>query len=136
MQKKHGEHGGVAVVDGANVAYEETTDDGTPKVSNLVAMRKALENAGLDPIVVVDASLRHEVDDPDQLEALFDDHRVRQAPAGSDADGFVLAIAREHDGMVVSNDQFDAYRDEFPDLDERRLPFMIVRGEVYLEQDG
>ena len=125
----------VAVVDGANVAYEEATDSGDPKVSNLVAMRSELERAGYDPIIVVDASLYHSVDDPAQLEALLDDHRVHQAPAGTDADVFVLAIAAEQDAVVVSNDQFETHRDEHPWIDERRLPFMIVRGEVYLEPE-
>lgn len=61
-----------------------------------------------------------------------DDRRVRQAPAETDGDAFVLAIAEEHDAVVVSNDRFEPYRDRYPWIEERRLPFMIVRGDVYL----
>ena len=60
----------VIVVDGANVAWEEQTKDGQPKVSNIVAMRQKLEEEGFDPIIIIDASLRHHVDDPGQLESL------------------------------------------------------------------
>ncbi|MBX6342575.1 MAG: Zc3h12a-like ribonuclease, partial [Thermomicrobiaceae bacterium] len=67
----------VAVVDGSNVAYEEQTKGGKPKVSNLVAVRRALEERGYHPIVIVDASLHHVVDDPPQLEALLDRQEVR-----------------------------------------------------------
>jgi hypothetical protein len=123
----------IAVVDGANVAYEETGPDGGPRIANLVAMRTALIDAGYDPIIVVDASLRHEIDDPAQLEALLDDNRVRQAPAGTQADRFVLTIADEHDARVVSNDLFEDHRKAHPDVEERRLPFMIVRGDVFLD---
>ncbi|GIV95603.1 MAG: hypothetical protein KatS3mg057_0260 [Herpetosiphonaceae bacterium] len=121
-----------AVVDGANIAYIEKTREGKPKVSNLVAVCRAIEEKGLDPIVIVDAGLRYEVDDPDQLEALIDQQRVRQAPAGTDADFFVLQIAEEEQGLVISNDLFEDYRDRFPWIEERRVPVMIVQGEAHL----
>ena len=48
------------VVDGSNVAHLEASPDGSPKVSNIQAVRAALRDRGHDPIVIVDASLRHE----------------------------------------------------------------------------
>ena len=123
------------VVDGANLAYEEMTGDGKPKVSNLVAARQALEQRGYAPIIIVDAALRHAIDDPDQLEALFDAQVVRQAPAGTDADFFVLETADNEGARVVSNDQFDPYQDKFPWIRDRRVPFMIVRGAVEFYKD-
>ncbi len=126
----------VAVIDGANVAHEEKTAEGKPKVSNLVAVRRLLEEEGFDPIVIVDATLRHEIDDPQQLEALFDDQRVRQAPAGTDADLFVLQTAKEFDGLVVSNDRYDRYRNRYAGQLERLIPVMIVRGEVVVYPDA
>jgi hypothetical protein len=120
------------VVDGANVAFEELTKDGKPKVSNLVAVRRALEDRGFDPIIFVDASLRHEIDDPRQLESLIDRQIVRQVPAGTDADYFVLMTAEQQHAQVVSNDRYGPYHDEFPWIDKRRVPVMIVEGQVQL----
>jgi hypothetical protein len=65
-----------AIVDGANVAYVELSPEGDPKVSNLVAVCELLEAGGYETTVIVDASLRHEVDDPKQLEAIFDGRRL------------------------------------------------------------
>lgn len=124
----------VIVVDGANVAWEEQTKDGQPKVSNIVAMRQKLEEEGFDPIIIIDASLRHHVDDPGQLESLIDNQRIRQSPAGTEADYFVLEIAKQQDANAVSNDMFEKYRDDHDWIWERRMPFMIVEGQVQLYQ--
>jgi len=51
----------VIVVDGANVAYVETSEEGQPKVSNLMAVRRTLEQKGYAPLIIVDASLRHSI---------------------------------------------------------------------------
>ena len=123
------------VVDGANVAYAELSRDRDPKVSNLVSTVKALRHRGYEPIVIIDASIRYEVDDPDQLEALLDDPDCRQSPARTDADYFILETADRLEAHVLSNDEFEDYANDYPWIEERRVPFMIVRGEVELYQD-
>jgi len=125
----------VAVVDGANVAHSAPSG-GEPKLSNIVGMRKALVDQGYDPVIVVDAALRHEIDDPEQLEGLLNSEKIHQAPAGTNADYFVLEIADENDGVVISNDLFEDYEDEYPWIAKRRIPFMIVRDEVHLYEPG
>ena len=122
----------IIVVDGANVAWSEQTSDGKPKVSNLVAMRQALVDEGYEPIIIIDASLRHDVDDANQLEGLIDNQRVRQSPAGTEADYFILKTADQTKTKVVSNDTFEKYRDDYDWIWERRLPYMIVEGKVLL----
>lgn len=122
------------VVDGANVAYIELSSHGDPKVSNLVAVRRALQEKGYEPVIIVDASLRHKIDDPEQLEALLDKQELRQAPAGTDADYFVMEIAKEYDARIVSNDEFQSYQEEYPWIKERRVPLMIVDNHVELYQ--
>ena len=87
-------------------------------------------NRGYDPIVIVDAALHHEVDDADQLEALIRDQTIRQAPAGTDADRFILLTAHEQNGVVISNDTYREYRSDFRWLSDRRIPLMIIRGEI------
>ena len=119
------------VVDGANAAYAEKTDDGKPKVSNLVALYEKLQQEEYDPVIIVDASLLYEVDDRKQMEGLLDKQKLRQAPAETDADFFVLQTARDHDAQVVSNDQYEDYQDRF-EIEKRRVPFMIVNGDVEL----
>lgn len=125
----------VIVVDGANVAYEEKGEGGKPRVANIVAVRRALEGEGFDPVVVIDASLKYDIDDPAQLESLIESQAVRQVPAGTDADFFILEIAEQHEARVVTNDRYRDYQDQHPWINERRVPYMIVKGEVHLYEN-
>lgn len=122
----------VAIVDGANVAHIEVTAKGNPKVTNLIAVRQVLVERGYEPIIIVDAALRHRIDDADHLEALINKQQVRQAPAGTDADYFVIKIADEENAVIISNDQYNDYLEEHPWVADRRIPLMIVHGSVEL----
>jgi hypothetical protein len=123
------------LVDGSNVAYAELSGNGDPKVSNLVAMRKHLRQKGYKPLIIIDASLRYEIDDPQQLESLIDDQIVRQAPADTDADFFILEKAQNENARVVSNDEFEEYQEDYPGVKSWRLPFMILNGEITLYEE-
>lgn len=124
-----------AVVDGSNVAYENRTSDGKPRVANLTAVCDALEAEGFDVTVIVDAALFHQVDDPAALDELIDRGVIHQAPAGTDADYFILEYADETRAIVVSNDRYRDRREEFPWLEERRVPLMIIDEHVQLQED-
>jgi hypothetical protein len=122
----------VAIVDGSNVAH--STEGETPLVANIVAIREKLVEEGLEPIVVADAALRHQIDNPQAYEKMIDDGIVRQAPAGTDADYFILAFARELNASIVSNDRFRDRLKDFPEARERVIRYMIVQDEVVLER--
>ena len=81
------------LVDGSNVAH--STEGEPAQVANLLIIRDKLRAEGLDPIIVADAALRHQIDDAAAYEKLIDDGHVRQAPAGTDADYVILSFARE-----------------------------------------
>ena len=123
------------VIDGANVAYEEKSGGGKPKLANLLKVRRELEERGLDPIIVIDASLKYDIDDAEQLEKLIRSQQVRQVPAGTDADYFIIQFAHELDALIVTNDRYKDYADQYPWIAERRLPYMIVKGEVVLYEE-
>jgi hypothetical protein len=59
---------------------------------------------------------------------------IRQAPAGTDADYFILAFARELDASIVSNDRFRDRQKAFPDATSRLIKYMVLKGEVVLER--
>ena len=86
----------------------------------------------MNPIIIVDAALRHQIDDVDQYEALVRKRWIRQAPSRTVADYFILKTADQKKAAVISNDTYMQYRDEFKWIDQRRQPFMIVEGEVML----
>jgi hypothetical protein len=122
----------IVLVDASNVAH--STEGERPLLSNILAVRDKLSEEGLEPIVVADAALRHQIDDRGGYEQLVDQGIVRQAPAGTDADYFILSFARELDARVVSNDRFRDRLQDFPDAADRLIRYMIVGSEVVLEK--
>jgi hypothetical protein len=122
----------VVLVDGSNVAH--SVEGEPPQVANLIAIREKLREEGLEPIIVADAALRHQIDDKLRYERMVDDGMVRQAPAGTDADYFILAFARELNASVVSNDRFRDRISQFPEIRDRLIRYMIVQDEVVLER--
>jgi hypothetical protein len=122
----------VAIIDGANVAHASVGDHA--RLENISLVREKMKEEGYEPIVVVDAALRHRVDDRPGYERMVEDGTLRQAPAGTDADYFILAFARELDAVVVSNDRFRDREAAFPEARERVIRYMIVANEVVLER--
>ena len=120
------------VVDGSNVAHSSEGDVGL--LSNITVICEKLIEEGLEPLVLVDAALRHRIDKKAEFERLVDEGRFRQAPAGTDADYFILSFARELDAGIVSNDRFRDRQKAFPDAAGRLIKYMIVRGQVVLER--
>jgi hypothetical protein len=131
-QPQREETSNVVLVDGSNVAY--AVEGERPRVANIIAIRDKLRAEGFDPIIVADAALRHSIDDPERYEQLIDAGQVRQAPAGTDADYFILSFARELSASVVSNDRFRDRIKQFPEARDRVIRFMIVQDEVVLER--
>lgn len=124
--------GRIAIVDGSNVAYS-TEGDG-PRLENIHLVCEKLREEGFKPIVVVDAALRHEIDERQEYERLVDNGEIRQAPAGTDADYFILSFAEEMDARVVSNDRYRDQKDAFPHATDRVIRYMVVDGEVVFEK--
>jgi hypothetical protein len=122
----------VAIIDGSNVAH--ATEGEHARLENIVLVREKVVEEGYEPIVVVDAALRHQVDDRSGYERMVEEGAVKQAPAGTDADYFILSFARELDAAVVSNDRYRDRLSAFPEARERAIRFMIVAGEVVLER--
>ena len=120
------------IVDGSNVAHSSEGDKAA--LDNIRLVREKLIEEGYEPIVLADAALRHQIDDGDGFEALVEDGTIKQAPAGTDADYFILSFARELDADIVSNDRFKDRVEAFPEVKERIIRYMIVNGEVVLER--
>jgi hypothetical protein len=122
----------LALVDASNVAHSSEGD--RARLANVLLVRDKLLEDGYEPVLVADAALRHQIDDTSGYEQLVETGTVRQAPAGTDADYFILAFARELHGVVVSNDRFKDRLRNFPDLRRRLVRYMIVADQVVLER--
>ena len=74
----------LVIVDGSNVAHSSEGDRAV--LANITAVRDKLLEEGYEPVVVVDAALRHQIDDRAAYERLVDAGAQHQAPAGTEAD--------------------------------------------------
>lgn len=122
----------IVIVDASNVAH--STEGPKPRLENITVMVAKLREEGYEPVVLADAALRHHIDDGAAYERMVEAGEIRQAPAGTDADYFILSFAREMDANVVSNDRFKDRLEAFPEARERVIRYMIVNGEVVLER--
>ena len=120
------------IVDGSNVAHSSEGDKAL--LQNIRVVRDKLIEEGYEPIVLADAALRHQIDDENGFEALVEEGTIKQAPAGTDADYFILSFARELDANIVSNDRFKDRVDAFPEVKKRVIRYMILNGEVVFER--
>jgi hypothetical protein len=120
------------IVDGSNVAH--SSEGEKAQLDNIRVIRDKLLNEGYEPVIVADAALRHQIDDEPAFEQMVETGEIKQAPAGTDADYFILSFARELDAGIVSNDRFKDRREQFPDAKDRMIRYMIINGEVVFER--
>lgn len=121
------------MIDGPGVA---SVADAKPQVSNLLAVRDAVERAGYDATIVVDDDFAQLVDDPDELARLVDAKIVKLSPKGMDADYYVLEQCEALGAIVVSNASYDDQRGRYPWISERRVPVTIAGGKAELDEDA
>lgn len=132
LEREENDQSPRVLVDASNVAH--STEGGEARLRNIRIVEAKLRDEGLEPIVVADAALRHQIDDKVAYEKLIDEGKVHQAPAGTDADYFILSFAREMDARILTNDRFRDRAKDFPRERNRVIRYMIVDGEVVLEQ--
>ncbi len=121
------------ILDGSNIAWEEKSNSNKPQINNIEAMINRLSRANFKKIITVaDAALRYQIDEQKRLDRLVREGAMKMLPARVDGDKFILRIAEEENAMIVSNDMFKEFRESTPWIDERRIPYTILDGEVYL----
>ncbi len=113
------------VVDGNNVAHH-LSPNGIPRVANLVLARSSLLRAGLKPIVVVSAALKHKIDNSEALREMIAGREVIEAPRGTDDDLTVIKLAQSGNADIVSNDRFLGFIHKFPWLQSRLMKYRMT----------
>ncbi len=120
------------MVDVSNVAHYGRRKDGKPRLDNILKAAKALKELGYEPVLIADASLRHEIDFKEDFNKLLGDDEIKQVPSGTTADYFILKIAEDEDAKILSNDVFREYNDEFQDISSRRIPYSFKDNNIII----
>ncbi len=116
------------VIDGSNVLH---WNDGIPKIETVREVVSALAKAGLTPGVVFDANAGYKISGRYMHDAALGSllglskDRVMVAPKGVPADPVILQLARDYGAMVVTNDRFRDWADDYADVLKSKEP---VRG--------
>ncbi|MDR0900420.1 MAG: Zc3h12a-like ribonuclease [Methanobrevibacter sp.] len=118
------------IIDASNVAYYGKKGDDKPKLSNIIAAVKALEDEGHDFAIIADASLKATIDEKEKYTKLVDDEAIEEVPPGNNADHFILELAHEENAKILSNDLFRDFSDEFHDIPSKRFPYSFNGNEI------
>ncbi|HEX2949611.1 MAG TPA: hypothetical protein VHV83_08600, partial [Armatimonadota bacterium] len=96
-----------AVIDGSNVANIDASQR-RARYAYLRQIRRAAWREGYFPvIIVVDASLRHQIDRADILMERVDTGDIVMAPAGSSADQLLIDEAKRLHAVLITNDRMN-----------------------------
>lgn len=103
------------ISDGSNIAFHRKTPKKKAKFQNLVILKNYLNNLKeLFPIeweIVVDATLRHRINNKKALEKEIKTGVIVQCPCKVEADAFILEFHKNHpeNTLIISNDGFENY---------------------------
>lgn len=111
------------IIDGNNVVFNNTKQ---PRLQQLLVLMKELKKFG-KVISIVSHELRFRIDDKRGLDSYIQKRKIYQTPKGVDADSFILETSKQLNGIIISNDHFKQYKNEYTREISRRQPFMIVR---------
>jgi hypothetical protein len=100
----------------------------------LPAILKSLEGDGYEVVVVVSDDLLVRIEKSELAEVLSN-VTIEQVPNQANSAELLLDIADQAGATVVSNDSFEEYRSRYPWIVQRRIPYRIFQGEVYLDPE-
>jgi hypothetical protein len=118
------------IIDASNVAHYGKGADEKPLLKNIINSVESLKNLGYEPVIIADASLRHEIDEKESFNKLLQNGEFQQVPSGTTADHYILKLAEEENAKILSNDVFREYFDEFQDINSRRIPYSFKDGAI------
>lgn len=117
-----------ALIDGSNIA--NMSAERRAHLAYIKQARRAAWAEGYFPVyIIVDASLRYQIDHPEALLAMIDRDEIMAAPPGTAADTLLVDEATKRHAILITNDRMT----EWPDaktLEKRHVT--LVRGTATL----
>ncbi len=121
------------LVDASNVARYEKDSRNRGQLRHLLSMRDELRRYSCFPIrFFADASLIHNIDEPDELKAMARRGELEIVASGTEADDVLAREARQSGARVVTNDR-NFHGRVAPSWEPSRIPFHISDGIVVLD---
>jgi len=125
----------VVVIDVSNVAREECDAQGKAKLSSFENLIGQLAGWGLKTIAIADASLWGQIDREDEFKDYCRRGVIKQSPARTEADAWILEVASQAGGFIISRDTFRDRIEKYPGIRGRVVSFMVFDGVVMLDPE-
>ena len=94
-----------AIIDGSNIAQMASQRAG--KLAYIDTTKSLAHKGGYFPVItIIDASLRHNIDNSLRLEDMMRSGEIVMAPPYTSADELIISEARRLDAVVLTNDRF------------------------------
>lgn len=103
----------ILVVDLTNILNLDKDQNQKIKIENVLNVYNAVVELGYEPHMIADASMKYHLNSDTQYEDLKDKGIIKQSPAGTEADGWVLEVAKRENCKFLTNDLYREHRAEF-----------------------
>lgn len=70
------------IIDASNVAHSKKGDDDKPRLENILKAAEELRKLGYEPVIIADASLKHEIDDKEEFKNTLKRASLSRCPPG------------------------------------------------------
>ena len=124
------------VVDITNILNLDKDENEKLKIENILKVYNAVVELGYEPYMIADASMRHHLNSADQYKDLEDKGIINQSPAGTEADEWVLEVAKQEGCKFLTNDLYRDYGDEFGKnwIFNNRLTCFVSNGKFIIRE--
>ncbi len=122
------------IADISNIASFNKRND-KPKLEYIDLLYTSVPK-DVETISIADCALYHQIDSKELYKAKYLIPKIIfEAPAGIQADDFILSYAKEKDALILSNDRFKQYDIVSKTwLREHQIRFMIIENQFHFEQ--
>jgi hypothetical protein len=118
-----------ALIDGSNIA-NLPSEKARAQLAFIQQARRAAWSEGYFPVlIIVDASLRYQIDRPDQLMDMVEHGEIMMAPAGTSADELLIDESAHQRALLITNDRMTDWP-AAKDLEKRYVE--LIGGNVCL----
>ncbi len=124
-------------VDLPNYLFENKDSSGKAKMEYIDLLYEVLRNHDYDKIFLISSSsFINKVDEPEVYDKMVEMKKILRAPALVDNDWYVLAVAKELNCDILTNDKYKQYWGEFGKkwINKRRKTFMFVDGKLIIKE--
>lgn len=127
----------ILVVDLTNILNLDKDQNQKIKIENVLNLYNAVVEFGYEPHMIADASMRHHLNSADQYKDLEDKGIIKQSPAGTEADEWVLEVAKRENCKFLTNDLYREHRAEFGNdwVFNNRLTCIFSNGKFIIREN-